>query len=142
MITRTVETRKEEEETPLAMPLQKTQMRRMHTFAFKIDFSKQQNVEIFKLLVDCGATSHIIIDIYMFHKLDESFKADKHYIEVANGERSNTVALKRGTADMKIVDSRGECVEIPHFHKTYFQFKLPLIKEPVYLFNQTVPNFH
>ena len=52
-----------------------------HTFAFKIDFSKQQNVEVGKLLVDYGATSHIINNMSMFHKLGESFKPDKNYIE-------------------------------------------------------------
>ena len=83
-----------------------------HTFAFKMDFSEQQNVEVGKLLVDCGATSHIINDMSMFHKLDKSFKPDKHYIELANGERSNNVALKRGTAKMKFVDSRGKYVDI------------------------------
>ena len=39
----------------------------------------------------------------MCHKLDESFKL---------GERSNNVVLKRGTANMKFLDSRGECVDI------------------------------
>ena len=83
-----------------------------HTFAFKMDFSKQQNVEVGKLLVDYGATSRIINDMSVFHKLDESFKPDKHYIELANGERSNNIALKRGTANMKFVHSWGECVDI------------------------------
>ena len=108
MMTRTVETRIEEEETLLPKPVQENE----HTFAFKMDFSKQQNVEVGKLLVDCGATSHIINDMSMFHKVDKSFKPDKHYIELANGERSNNVALKRGTAKMKFVDSRGKYVDI------------------------------
>ena len=83
-----------------------------HTFAFKMNFSKQQNVEVGKLLVDCGATSHIINDMSMFYELDKRFKPDKRYMSLANGERSNNVALKRGTASMKFVDSRGNCVDI------------------------------
>ena len=76
-------------------------------------------MEVGKLLVDCGATSHIINDISMFHKLGKSFKPDKHCIELANGERNNNVALKRGTANMKFVDSRGECVDIVFTNALY-----------------------
>ena len=140
MMIRTVETRKEKEETLLPMPAQKTQMRR--TSIHLPSKWTLVNNRMWKLVC--------YYDMSMFHKLDESFKPDKHYIELANGERSINVALKRGTANMKFVDSKGECADIvlinalyvPHFHIAYFQFKLPLIKEPVYLFNQTMPNFH
>lgn len=37
------------------------------------------------LLVDCGATAHIITDTSRFMKVDDTFNPDKHITEFANG---------------------------------------------------------
>ncbi|ELU01151.1 hypothetical protein CAPTEDRAFT_187977 [Capitella teleta] len=50
------------------------------------------------LLVDTGATSHIITDASKFVKFDTNFISDKHYIELADGTRCKKVALKKGGA--------------------------------------------
>ena len=62
-----------------------------------------------KLLVDCGATAHIITDESKFSSFDESLKPETHYIELADGTRSNNVALKR---DLPIMDSTGRSVSV------------------------------
>ena len=41
------------------------------------------------------ATTHIINDERKFSKSDASFQPEKHFIELANGEKRNNIALKR-----------------------------------------------
>lgn len=54
------------------------------------------------LLVDRGATTHIINDEAKFSKFDDKFTPEKHYIELADGTRSN-VTLKRGDVEITIM---------------------------------------
>lgn len=83
-----------------------------HSFAFK---ASTPDCKILgrrnTLLVDCGATTHIVNDETMFSKFDPSFKPEKHFIELANGEKSNNIALKRGHVTIIIRDSTGRYVE-------------------------------
>ena len=65
-----------------------------------------------KLQVDCDATAHTIPDESKFSSFDESFKPEMHYIELADGTRSNNVALKRGNVDLPIMDSTGRSVSV------------------------------
>ena len=62
------------------------------------------------LLVDCGATSHIITDKSKFTRFDSTLDPSKHYIELANGAKANNVALMRGDCNTcilgKFADSR------------------------------------
>ena len=62
------------------------------------------------LLVDCGATTHIINHESKFSKFDDIFAPEKHYVESADGTRSNNVALKRGDVEITIMDTTGKCV--------------------------------
>ena len=39
-----------------------------------------------------------------------NFAPEKHYIELADGTRSNSVALKRGDVEVTIMDTTGKCV--------------------------------
>ena len=59
------------------------------------------------LLVDCGATSHIVTDKSKFKRFDSTFDPSKHYIELANGVEANNVALTRGDVDVVIHDIEG-----------------------------------
>ncbi|XDV16957.1 hypothetical protein PO909_016438 [Leuciscus waleckii] len=59
------------------------------------------------LMVDAGATSHIITDIAKFQWFDNSFQADTHCVELADGTRCNGVAKNRGDAAVCLVDSTG-----------------------------------
>jgi hypothetical protein len=55
------------------------------------------------LLVDCGATAHIIRDKSKFTSFYESFKSERHYIELAN-------TLARGDVNVAIKDLDGKHV--------------------------------
>ena len=59
------------------------------------------------LLVDCGATTHIVNDESHFISIDENYKPENHYIELADGSRTNNIAKKRGTVAVNIVDENG-----------------------------------
>ncbi|TWW73992.1 hypothetical protein D4764_15G0013880 [Takifugu flavidus] len=66
------------------------------------------------LMVDTGATSHIVTDITKFKDFDENFKPQKHILELADGVRTSGVALKRGAAkdifSVKAATARGATV--------------------------------
>ena len=68
------------------------------SFVFKINDRPQRTVESKRIVVDTGATSHIIKD---------SFQPDNHFIELADGSKTNGVALKRGDAEIYLVNANG-----------------------------------
>lgn len=81
-----------------------------HTFSFKVSVSCDTDAgheRTDMLLVDCGATSYIITDESQFVSFDESFRPENHFVELADGTRSNKAALKRGDANVSIVDVNG-----------------------------------
>ncbi|XP_068704666.1 uncharacterized protein [Montipora foliosa] len=72
-----------------------------HSFAFEINNCTGESVtkKPNALLVDCDATTHIINDESKFSNFDDKFAPEKHYIELADGTRSDNVALKRGDVE-------------------------------------------
>ena len=54
------------------------------------------------LMVDEGATSHLIKDISKFKTFDVSFHPDNHFIELSDGTR-----IKGGDAEICLVDMDG-----------------------------------
>ena len=57
------------------------------------------------LLVDCVATKHINDESkFVFF---ENFNPNDHYIELADGSRTNNVAMKKGTAKLYLQDTDG-----------------------------------
>lgn len=83
------------------------------TFVFKVSQTFLPNNIIRNgLMVDCGATSHILTEKNVFKKFDESFDPKSHYMELADGARMNNVALKRGDAEVLLLDEKGKCVKI------------------------------
>ena len=58
------------------------------------------------LMVDCGATAHIINNKNSFISFDPSFKANHHYLELADGTKSNA-AQGRGDATYLLQDAHG-----------------------------------
>ena len=58
-------------------------------------------------MVDTRATSHIIRDIERFKYFADSFKPDNHFIELADGTKTNGVSLKRGDAEICLVNANG-----------------------------------
>ena len=87
-----------------------------HSFAFQMKAQQgvtKNNTQMpNKLLVDCGATAHIITDESTFSSFDQPFKPETHYIELADETRSNNVALKRGDVELPIMDSTGRSVTV------------------------------
>ena len=57
--------------------------------------------------MDCGATTHIVHDISKFISFDKQFNPEHHYIELADGSRSNNVTLKRGDANVELCNVDG-----------------------------------
>lgn len=60
-----------------------------------------------EILVDCGATTHIMKDKTSFVNFETNFRPENHFIELADGSRSN-VAQARGTAKVMVLDSNGK----------------------------------
>ena len=58
-------------------------------------------------LVDCGATTHIINDSDKFVKVDDSFDADCHIIELADCSRQKGILTARGDAKIELKDNKG-----------------------------------
>lgn len=86
-----------------------------HTFAFKVgqvDAVLVSGVKEKGLMVDTGATSHIIRDITQFKDFDKSFEPHKHILELANGEKTSGIALRKGTAKVRLRDNKGRVVEM------------------------------
>ncbi|XP_077355457.1 uncharacterized protein LOC144003264 isoform X2 [Festucalex cinctus] len=69
------------------------------------------NIKKNGLMVDCGATSHIINEEDKFTTFDETFNPAKHYMELADGKRQNNVALKRGDAKVVLQEKKG-CLDV------------------------------
>lgn len=94
------------------------------TFVFKVS---QQYLpdKTNGVMVDCGATSHIINEINQFTRFDETFNPEKHYMELADGSKSNNVALKRAGVEVLLQDIKGRYVAVTLknalFIRTYSQ---------------------
>jgi hypothetical protein len=77
------------------------------SFSFKVSENGHVGVHGNCLLVDCGATSHIVNSADVFVSYDKSFEPKHHFIELADGRRSNNIAIARGDAKFCIVDTHG-----------------------------------
>ena len=78
-----------------------------HSFVFQVGVDVTNIDNVNGLLVDCGATTHIVHDVSKFIRFDAEFNPEHHYIELADGSRSNNVALKRGDASVDLCDVDG-----------------------------------
>ena len=83
-----------------------------HQFMFKVKSGENSTSQRNSILVDCGATAHIITDENKFVQYDRTFNADKHFVELADGTRANNVAVKRGDACMTLLDESGDRINI------------------------------
>ena len=76
-----------------------------HSFAFTLKNEKvNEEVPDCTLLVDCGATTHIINDESKFVSFDKDFDPAKHFIEMADGRCENNLARKRGNVSIDLID--------------------------------------
>ncbi|XP_030600151.1 uncharacterized protein LOC115790486 [Archocentrus centrarchus] len=101
-------------------------------YAFRLS---EENQEVWTsgkgLMVDTGATSHIITDLGRFKRFDSNFKPETHCIELADGTRCKGVAKRRGEAEVTLMDSRGrhcktilkQALYIPSYPQDIFSVK-------------------
>ena len=86
-----------------------------HTFAFVSSDTKSNSginsKDNLKLLVDTGATSHIINDKSKFVNFDKDFNANAHVIELADGSKANVV-LGKGNCKVKLYDVNGNAHDV------------------------------
>lgn len=66
-----------------------------------------ENVKMKGIMVDAGATSHIVSDIRKFKSFDSSFQPETHSVELADGTKCSGMAQRRGTAVIYILDDTG-----------------------------------
>lgn len=118
-----------------------------HTFAFKVGQVDDAPVGGLKkrgLMVDTGATSHIVTDMAQFRSFDPGFKPQKHILELADGERTSGIALKRGLANVSLMDSRGRAVDtmltkalyVPSFPQDIFSVKAATARGATVIFKE------
>ena len=81
-----------------------------HSFHFKV--SDTDFVVDDSLLIDSGATSHIINEQSLFTSFDEDFIPENHTVELADGRKITSLAEKRGTVLIFFRNTHGELCEI------------------------------
>ena len=66
-----------------------------HSFVFKVQAYNYADVcnamKTGSLLIDCGTTVHIFNDKSKFVKFDDKFYSNNHFIELADGSRTNGI---------------------------------------------------
>lgn len=64
-------------------------------------------IQLKGIMVDAGATSHIVNDAGKFTSFDDSFKPETHSVELADGSKCSGIAQRRGTATIFLLDAAG-----------------------------------
>ena len=75
-----------------------------------VDFSMKvagSNGVTNELLVDCGATTHIVSEEKLFTSFDRNFNPKGHIMEMADGTRIPGIAKGRGDAIVNLIDQDG-----------------------------------
>lgn len=118
-----------------------------HTFAFKVQLdaaAPTSAIRIKGLMVDSGATKHIITDMERFEEFDSSFQPKSHILELADGERTSGIALKKGTAKVRMRDNKGrdavvmlqEALYVPSFSQDIFSIKAATAQGATVIFKE------
>ncbi|XP_067106269.1 uncharacterized protein [Osmerus mordax] len=101
------------------------------SFCFRMSDCPTQRGNKKGLMVDCGATTHMINDATKFKTVDKSFRPEDHMIELADGSKVSGMAKMRGDAEVYLLDSEGQQVKtrlkqalyIPSFPQNIFSVK-------------------
>ena len=114
-----------------------------HSFVFKTenkclsefsdkDISNRPNIDVSAscrpMLVDCGATSHIMSDKDKFENFDNNFNSKNHIIELADGSKTSGGVLGKGNASVSLHDNKGishkvkleEVLYVPSYNQNIF----------------------
>ena len=93
----------------------------------KFLFSENSTI-VNSLLVDTGATAHIINDVKKFSSFKENFNRSEHVIELADGTRTKGMVRGSGTVCYKLHDSKG----IPYELKLQDALYIPDYKQNIF----------
>ena len=105
-----------------------------HTFAFKVSDSSDCGKSLNdNLLVDTGATSHIVNDRSKFISFDNAFDPSAHVIELADGSKAKVVSRK-GVAKIKLHDVNGNARDLILNNVLY----VPSYKQDIFSVNAAV----
>ena len=89
------------------------------------------------MLVDSGASSHIVTDDSRFCSIDIDFKPQNHFVELADGTKHNEFALKRGTIEVGLEDKSGKTVKMKLHHVLYIPtFPMDIFSVPAAIENE------
>ena len=105
-----------------------------HSFAFKAA-TVEQIMGVKGLLVDTGATTHIVRERSKFIQFDNSFVPEEHTIELADGSKSHA-AVQRGVAVMHFQDNTGRTCSAKLKHALY----VPSYPCDIFSVHQSVQN--
>lgn len=118
-------------------------------YAFRLsdmaaDVQPSQDVNVRGLMVDCGATSHIVTDLAKFKCFNGEFKAESHCVELADGTRCSGVAERRGDAVVCLTDSTGrqlrttlkDALYIPSYPQDIFSVKAATASDATVIFKK------
>ena len=95
-------------ETPAEESVEVPDVETEHDAEDGVEVSKVAGVTfVNSMLVDSGATSHIVHDESMFTSFDDDFKPRKHCVELADGRKLSGMALKKGKVPVGFKDSTG-----------------------------------
>ena len=83
-----------------------------NSFIFKVNVNPDEVTSNDKLLVDCGATAHILTDKNKFISFDKDFDRTKHTIELADSSRKNDIVCGKGKAQVNLTSNNGQCCKI------------------------------
>ena len=100
------------------------------------------------LLVDCGATAHIINDKSKFLNFDKEFDATKHLIELADGSRTNGIVKGKGDAEVLLYDINSKpcyvklenALYVPSYKQDIFSVQAAITKGASVNFNPSSAN--
>ena len=105
-----------------------------HMFAFKVSDSSDCGKSLNdNLLVDTGATSHIVNDRSKFISFDNAFDPSAHVIELADGSKAKVVSGK-GVAKIKLHDVNGNARDLILNNALY----VPSYKQDIFSVNAAV----
>ncbi|KAK3895509.1 hypothetical protein Pcinc_000748 [Petrolisthes cinctipes] len=79
-----------------------------HNFVFKTNEQSLDPIKGNTLLVDSGATTHIVTDESKYIRFNDKFEPENHVIELADGSRTNGAVQGKGDAMVEMYDSNGK----------------------------------
>ena len=100
-------------------------------------------------LVDSGATSHVVCKDTSFISTDDSFIPQNHSITLADGSKTNGMAVKKGTIKLSLENSEGEIIvgvlegvlHVPSYPQNIFSVKAALKMKTSVHFNADKPSY-